>query len=311
MKRRAILAHFLVGLALLVLISRWCADDEPEIAVEVGAGEIFIGESVDYVVEIRNAKSPAAPDLSALRGTFDVVANGDESRNQSSMTIIGGRISQESTLSHVYRYRLTPKRTGKIVIPAPSAKVDGKTISGCAIALSVIAPEEQDLVIPEIKTDRTRVYPTQPFEVRLRVLVRPLPDDQEHDPTIPLRRNPPNINVNWIDLPPGLRRGQVSMAPEACRRQWDRVHAQRPYHAKRIVLRRTAGSGVQLAAGGQPEGARRQGSQLLRLRAEAEAHSREGGNIHAWPGRCEGVLCGWNGLGTIPGPPPGGNWLPR
>ncbi len=205
MKRRAILAHFLVGLALLVLISRARADDEPEIAVEVGAGEIFIGESVDYVVEIRNAKSPAAPDLSALRGTFDVVANGDESRNQSSMTIIGGRISQESTLSHVYRYRLTPKRTGKIVIPAPSAKVDGKTISGRAIALSVIAPEEQDLVIPEIKTDRTRVYPTQPFEVRLRVLVRPLPDDQEHDPTIPLRRNPPNINVNWIDLPPGLR----------------------------------------------------------------------------------------------------------
>ena len=129
-KRRAILAHALVGLALFLLISRAQADDEPEIAVEVGANEVFIGESFDYFVEVRNAKSPAAPDLSALRASFDVVAAGDESRNRSSMSIIDGRITQESTVSHIYRYRLTPKRGGKIVIPAPSATVDGQTISG-------------------------------------------------------------------------------------------------------------------------------------------------------------------------------------
>jgi hypothetical protein len=202
--RRAIRANILAGLVLFLLVLQARADDEPEIAVEAGATEIYIGESVDYFVEIRNAKSPAAPDLTALRGTFDVVANGDESRNQSSMSIINGRISQQSTLSHIYRFRLTPKRTGKLVIPAPSATLDGKTISGSALALNVIAAEEQDLVIPELTTDRKRVYPTQPFEVTLRVLVRPLPDDEEHDPTIPLRRNPPHINVNWVDLPAGL-----------------------------------------------------------------------------------------------------------
>ena len=166
--------------------------------------QIFIGESVDYVVEIRNAKSPATPDLTRLKGSFDVVANGDESRNQSSTYIINGRITQQSTLSHVYRYRLTPKRTGKLVIPAPSATFDGKTISGLAVEFSVIAAEEQDVVIPEVKTDRARVYPTQPFEVTLRVLVRPLEDDTNRDPLTPLRRNPPNINVNWVDLPAGL-----------------------------------------------------------------------------------------------------------
>ena len=66
------------------------------------------------------------------------------------------------------------------------------------------AAEEQDLVIPEVKTDRTKVYPTQPFEVTLRVLMRPLPDDPDRDPVTPLRRNPPHINVNWVDLPAGL-----------------------------------------------------------------------------------------------------------
>jgi len=47
-------------------------------------------------------------------------------------------------------------------------------------------------------------YPTQPFEVTLRVLVRPLPDDPDRDPLVPLRRRPPHLEANWVDLPPGL-----------------------------------------------------------------------------------------------------------
>ena len=194
----------LAGVALLLLAAQASADDEPEIAVEASASEIFIGESVDYVVEIRNVKNPAPPDLSALRQDFDVVSTGDESHNQSSTFIINGKVTQQNSFGHAYRFRLTPKRTGKLVIPAPSATIDGKTMSGRALALNVIAPEAQDLVIPEIKTDREKVYPTQPFEVTLRVLVRPLPDDPDRDPLVPLRRRPPHLDVNWVDLPAGL-----------------------------------------------------------------------------------------------------------
>jgi hypothetical protein len=38
----------------------------------------------------------------------------------------------------------------------------------------------------------------------LRVLVHPLPDDPESDPVAPLRRRPPHIDVNFVDLPAGL-----------------------------------------------------------------------------------------------------------
>ncbi|MGC8640935.1 MAG: BatD family protein, partial [Isosphaeraceae bacterium] len=38
----------------------------------------------------------------------------------------------------------------------------------------------------------------------LRVLVRPLPDDPDGDPLVPLRRRPPNIQINWVEPPPGL-----------------------------------------------------------------------------------------------------------
>jgi hypothetical protein len=189
---------------LLLLAAPARADDQPEIAVELDVSEIFIGESVDYLVEIRNAKNPSPPDLSALRPDFDVVSTGNESRNQSSTFIMNGRVTQQNSFGHAYRFRLTPKRVGELVIPAPSATIDGKTVSGRAVTLNVIAPETQDLVSLEMKADREKVYPTQPFEVTLRVLVRPLPDDSDRDPLGPLARRPPHIEVNWVDLPAGL-----------------------------------------------------------------------------------------------------------
>ena len=82
-------------------------------------------------------KNPSPPDLSALRQDFDVVSAGDESHNQSSTFIINGRVTQQNSFGHAYRFRLTPKRTGKLVIPAPSATIDGKTMSGRALALNV------------------------------------------------------------------------------------------------------------------------------------------------------------------------------
>ena len=77
-------------------------------------------------------KNPSAPDLSTLRADFDIVATGDESHNQSSTFIFNGRVTQQTSFGHAYRFRLTPKRTGKLVIPGPTATIEGKTISGRA-----------------------------------------------------------------------------------------------------------------------------------------------------------------------------------
>ena len=204
MRQTSVAMISLAGMVLLLVVARARADDEPEIAVEAGASEIFVGESVDYVVELRNVKNPPQPDLSALRQDFDIVSAGDESHNQSSMFMINGKVTKQTSFGHSFRFRLTPKRSGKLVIPAPSATIDGKTISGRALSLNVVAPEAQDVVVPEIKLDRARVYPTQPFEVTLRILVHPLPDDPDRDPLLPLRRRPPHLDANWVDLPGGL-----------------------------------------------------------------------------------------------------------
>ena len=58
------------------------AADEPEIRVATSADEIFVGESIDLQVEIRNVKNSLAPDMSAIKEQFEVIANGDECRSR-------------------------------------------------------------------------------------------------------------------------------------------------------------------------------------------------------------------------------------
>ena len=199
--------RILVSLLLALPASRSLAFQAPEIRVGLSAEEIFAGESVDYTVEIRNTENPAAPDMSALRDLFEVVATGDQSRNQSSTTIINGRVSQSTYLSHVYQFRLTSKQPGELQIPAPTATVDGKPLTGRKLSLRVIVPEPQDLVLVEMNSSHLKVYPTQPFTVNLTILVQPLPDNASNDPLRPLRRQPPHIEVNWIDTPDHLSAG--------------------------------------------------------------------------------------------------------
>ncbi|MFN0053148.1 MAG: BatD family protein [Planctomycetales bacterium] len=198
---RSCLALSLAALGLGIASAQ---EGTPEIAVELGADEIYTGETVDYYVEIRHVENPSPPDLSALQELFEVVPNGDESRNQSSVFIINGRKSEQHRLSHVYRFRLTPRESGTLTIPPPTATAGGKSLKGRSLSLRVIPPEEQEVVVAELTVGRERVYPTQPFTVTLRVLVRPLPDAQDRDPLLPLRRQPPHLEASWIDPAAGL-----------------------------------------------------------------------------------------------------------
>ena len=195
---------FLFVLLSTMVTSFSVADEQqPEIRVGISAEEIFIGETIDYQVEIRNSENPAAPDVSSLQEQFKVTSNGDHSRNQSTTLIVNGRVSEETVLSHVYLYRLTPTVAGDLTIPSVKVVIDGKELASRPLSLRVQDAEVQDLVIAEIETDRLAIYPTQPFKVSLKVLIKPIPESNE-SPLLPLRRQPPQLQISWVDLPAGL-----------------------------------------------------------------------------------------------------------
>ena len=64
----SILRGFLFVLLSTMVTSFSSADEQqPEIRVGISAEEIFVGETIDYQVEIRNTETPSAPDVSTLQ----------------------------------------------------------------------------------------------------------------------------------------------------------------------------------------------------------------------------------------------------
>jgi hypothetical protein len=188
-------------LAVLAGLRLAMAGDAPEIAVDARASEVVIGEGLDYQVIVRNMQQPQRPDMSAFGQDFDVAAAGDQSINQQQISMVNGRMSQFVQFGHIFTYRLTPKRAGTLKIPGPFLLWNGRRIEGPEGTLRVIAPEKQDLVLMELAPGKRRVYATQPFDVNLRVLVKPLPG---HD-TDPLSQlEPPALQINWLTPPDGL-----------------------------------------------------------------------------------------------------------
>lgn len=181
----------------------------PEIVCSVSEEEIFMGETLTYQVDIQNAQNPNTPNIAILDEKFTVEFLGDQSRNQSSTMIINGRISQSSTFSHVYQYRLTPKLAGTLTIPEVTATIDGKNLISNSLSVRVLDIPKQDTVVAEIIPSLSKVYPTQSFTVKLRILVQPIADTRE-EPLKPLRRSPPRLQINWLKPQEGLETNEVS-----------------------------------------------------------------------------------------------------
>jgi hypothetical protein len=174
------------------------------------------------------------PDVSGYND-FDIrVLPKQASSNSGSsiQVIINGKVvrRESSMQSHaVFTYELTPKRDGKLLIPAPVVLVKGQHLSPVSVGvvdksgvsnadgsipITVKLPEEQDVVKMWIETDIKRVYPFQQFEVTLVVQVKSLPSGvlvSEASPVAVLR-DPPNITIGWADdnsLQRGLRPVQL------------------------------------------------------------------------------------------------------
>jgi hypothetical protein len=207
---------------------------EPQLAVQLDRTGLYEGEKFHYQLIVSDASpinDSVTPDISGW-SDFDVQLLGKQTGRrggtQSSFTIIiGGRTVRDdratsaATYSTQYSYALTPKRTGSFSIPLPKITVNGKTLvpqtfsvdegerriaPDYSIAVSVLEPDNQDIVFMKIETNRKRLYPLQPLDVTLVVHVKSVPSRNTTNP-LTMVRQPPQLQIPWAtdDVPRGFQ----------------------------------------------------------------------------------------------------------
>jgi hypothetical protein len=169
--------------------------------------EVFEGQAVLLKVRVDNARDIAQPNLGKL-ADFDVTFVGENPFDMRSVQIINGQRTDFVQQGNEYHYRLVPKRSGVLTVPALTVKADGKSLATRPVSLRVLPAGKQDLALVELHVDRDQLYPTQAFTLTLSVTVKPLPDPLNQYEPVAVQQSPPMLTIPWLDdekLPGGLR----------------------------------------------------------------------------------------------------------
>jgi hypothetical protein len=197
--------------------SAYAAGERPEMIVEVDRTEIYEGESVLYRVTLNHVEHPSPPKLDGFDRDFTVSSLGSQSLDSHNIFIINGVRTETVRRGRQYNYQLTPKRTGGLTIPSPTAEADGETLRGREVRISVEPASRQDVVRMEITAKPDAVYPLQTFRVTLSIAVKALPEPlADRNPLSVQRNNPPQLIIPWADD----RRLTAGLEPETDVERW-------------------------------------------------------------------------------------------
>jgi hypothetical protein len=168
---------------------------------------VYEGQAVRYDVKLHNIEENVTPELGPL-DDFDVTPLGPRTSESRQIRIINGQREEIVDRSTQYAYRLVPRKTGTLTIPAPQVKVAGQVLKGEAQTLKVLPADSQDIVLAEILCDRPSVYPMQTFTVTLRVLVKEMPKPHAERDPLSVQNSPPALQIPWVadeQLPEDLK----------------------------------------------------------------------------------------------------------
>ncbi len=134
--------------------------------------DAFVGEPFIFQIQVQGNDHPDAPDVSALSNDFDVQTLGGQTNNSQSVTVVNGRMSTTVQRAYVFNYRLSPKRTGVLNIPAMTLTVDGKAMSTQPIQLTGRKPEETQDFKFRLELSSERCYAGEPVALTITWYLR-------------------------------------------------------------------------------------------------------------------------------------------
>ncbi len=132
--------------------------------------EAMLGEAVEFLVIIEGASSASVPTMPPMPD-FTVRLLTPQPQRKSFTQIDNGRFESRSTL--IWGYELRPRKIGRLTIPPVTVDVGGQKYRTEPVTLNVIRSDTKSLLIVEIVSQRESVFVEQPFDLTLRVWVRP------------------------------------------------------------------------------------------------------------------------------------------
>ncbi len=158
---RPLMLAALLGMAALLLISGQSLADDIRVITNVESRDVYVGESFLMQITVDGTDEAVLPDFSPLEG-FTVEYVGGSNNSSQSISIINGKVQRTIKKGFVFTYRLTPKVSGRLVIPPLDVNVSGTLFKTNKIDISVKKPEETEDFKLRIRLSRDTCFTGEP-----------------------------------------------------------------------------------------------------------------------------------------------------
>lgn len=172
---------------------------------------VYEGQTIDWTVTLIDA-DPVKPKVET-NGDFQLIDCGDYPQNSTSIIIINGKRIDNSQKKHIYKYQLIPNKSGELQFPKLVFETEGRQLTAGGGTLTVKSADAQDFIIMKIfarvngkDVSDSPLYPTQGFEVVLRIWVKAIPEPKSDVNPLTVQQTPPRLKIPWAsdNLPDGL-----------------------------------------------------------------------------------------------------------
>ena len=153
---------YIIALWLCLLIS--AAAQEFRAQAGIGSLSIFVGQEVQFQIQVEGADSPAQPDLSSLTD-FVVETRGSGTSSSRSIQIINGKRTSQTTKKTTFNYLLRAKKVGQLPFPAITVKAGNEMTATMPFTLEVKALREIEDFKLRVEFSKPRAYVGEQIEL--------------------------------------------------------------------------------------------------------------------------------------------------
>ena len=149
------------ALPCLLILSISCAAGAQDVQVSLEKSEVYVGEPFGVRVKVSGDEVPEPP-VFPESDDFSIEYEGESRDNRSSVVIVNGRIVKNEEKGHLFSYRFTALRPGKLLIPVAAVRLGGHTLHTNLNFVTAVKPGESEDFKLRVEISEAEVYVGQP-----------------------------------------------------------------------------------------------------------------------------------------------------
>ncbi len=134
------------------------------------SADIYVGEKFGYHIIIDGENKPGQADLTPL-AKYNPQSAGNKDVSQTSISIVNGRTSRETTKRYVMSYSLTAGQPGRIYLPPVTVTLDEKNYQTNPIEVNILKPGTTDQLDLEVTLSEQQCYVGQPVIMTIKFYI--------------------------------------------------------------------------------------------------------------------------------------------